>query len=271
MKRIAHVFTLFICLLLPAFVFAQEAEVKETPASIYNDALADLKEQNYSEALPKLEKALEMADPENENDAKVIDLAKKNGAIACYYVGTELRKENKFDEALARYEQGISYGEDFYANFLGKAQTLEAAGSTQEAAAAYVVAGQMAIQAGKAESGEKYISKGETFAAKAVVDEDWDNAIAYGEAVLENKKDSDRAHYSIARGYQGKGELSKAVEHYDAAIAVNNAEENGKYYYYKGEALAQMGNKEAAIKAYKMVDDANYKQRADYNIKQLQQ
>ena len=95
------------------FVTLTQAQDGATAASLYNDALAKLKAKDYGAALPLFEQAIEKADPAVETDAKVVQLAKRNGAIAAYYVGNDLRKDDKNEEALATYDKGIEYASGF--------------------------------------------------------------------------------------------------------------------------------------------------------------
>ena len=70
-KNVKLLFSLCLLLGLGLSVQAQE-EAKASAASVYNDALATLKEKNYDEALGMFEQALELADSTNEIDQKVI-------------------------------------------------------------------------------------------------------------------------------------------------------------------------------------------------------
>ena len=113
-----------LLLLVTIGVFSTAVAQEVTAGSLYNDGLAKLKAKEYKEALTLMEKAMEVADP--EADEKVIKLAKRNGAFASYYVGNQLRKEKKYDEALAIYEKGIGYSTGVYSNYVGIAQALDA-------------------------------------------------------------------------------------------------------------------------------------------------
>ena len=97
MKRtiiLASVFAVFG--LFTNTLSAQEASA----ASLYNDGLAKLKAKEYDGSMELMEQALAAADSSSETDIKVMKLAKKNGAFASYYVGTKVRKEKDFKQAL---------------------------------------------------------------------------------------------------------------------------------------------------------------------------
>lgn len=104
------------------------AQEEASAASLYNEALEKLKAKDYKAAYPLIQQSLEMADPENETDAKVIGLAKKNGAVATYRLGSTARKAKKYDVALTYFQQGIDWNPTNYTNVIGKSQALEGKG-----------------------------------------------------------------------------------------------------------------------------------------------
>ena len=160
MKRIAFLTTI---VLLSGFALnAQDEAVSDAEASavsLYNKGLELVKAKNYTEALPLMEQAIEKADPESESDAKVIKLAKRNGAIAAYYVGNGQRKGDDCESALATYEKGVSYSSGFYANYIGRAQALECLDKAKESVSAYLEAGDVCLKAKKEDKATKDVQQ----------------------------------------------------------------------------------------------------------------
>lgn len=259
----------FLALMVAFFgiVTFTQAQDGATAASLYNDALAKLKAKDFDAALPLFEQAIETADPESETDSKVVKLAKRNGAIAAYYVGNDLRKSDKFEEALATYDKGIEYASGFYANYIGRAQALEGKGDNVEAIKAYVMAAEMSEKGGKADKAGDLINKAENFAAVAWGDKKWDDAISYAETFLALKETAD-AHYYMAQSLQEKGENQKALEHAEKALAMAGDDKN-KFYFTKAEIHEALGQTSEAVDAYKMVGGSKYGERAKYKVDQL--
>lgn len=256
----------FSLLLIATFgLFTLLSAQDETAASLYNDGLAKLKAKEYSDALSLLEKAIDMADP--AEDQKVLKLAQRNAAFASYYVGNALRKEKKYDEAQEVYQKGIGYSTSVYSNYVGIAQVLEAKGEVVASVKAYLKAADMTRKAGRDERADKLVSKASNFAAVAWGKKDWDEAAAAAQAFIDVKENAE-SYYYMGLALKEKGKLSEALESVDKAIEL--AEEDvDRIYYAKGEIHEALGQKSAAIEAYKMVKDAKYVERAKYQIEQL--
>ncbi|MCB0593262.1 MAG: hypothetical protein H6557_27950 [Lewinellaceae bacterium] len=263
MKHFTYLTTVALILLSTLALNAQESA-----ASLYNQGLELIKAKDYATALPLMEQAIEAADPESESDAKVIKLAKRNGAIAAYYVGNDQRKSDDSEAALATYDKGISFSSSFYANYIGRAQALEGVDQTAGAVKAYIDAGDVCLKSKKADKAEQMYSKAENIVAVTWGDKKWDATIEYAMAFLE-KKESPEVHYYLAHALKEKGNAEKAVEHADKAIAMAGEGDASKYYMAKAESLEAMGKADAAVEAYKMVKDAKYSERAKYKINEL--
>ncbi|MCB0548354.1 MAG: hypothetical protein KDD19_12295 [Phaeodactylibacter sp.] len=263
MKHLTHLTALVLLLGLSTALSAQESA-----ASLYNKGLELIKAKNYTEALPLMEQAIETADPESEADAQVVKLAKRNGAIAAYYVGNDQRKSDDFETALATYDKGIAFSPGFYANYIGRAQALEGMNNTREAVIAYIDAGDISIKSKKEDKAEQMYSKAENIIAVAWGDKKWDATSEYAMTFLE-KRESPDVHYYLAYALKEKGSADKAVEHADKAIELAGEANASKYYMAKAESLEALGQADAAVEAYKMVNDAKYSERAKYKINEL--
>ncbi len=264
-RKLNLLVTIIAFLGFSVFSYAQD---EASATSLYNSGLAKLKAKEYTEALGLLEQSMEKADP--EKDEKVLKLAKRNSAFACYYIGNQLRKEKKFDEALNTYSKGIDYSKAVYSNFIGRAQALEGKGEKADAVKAYLTAAEMTKTAGKEERAVKLLSKAENFAGVAYGKKKYDEAIATGQVYLELGSPSANVHYYVAQALLKKGKKQEALEH--ANKALENAGEDAdksKFYFGQAEILESLGQKAKAVEAYKMVKDQKYGERAKYKVDQL--
>lgn len=135
--------TLSLAMMMNLSVNAQD---EKSAATLYNEGLAFLKAKDYEAGLPILESALEKAT--EDNDEKVIKLAKSNGAKAAYNLANAKKKAGANDEAIKLYQKGIEWSPDYASNYKGVAAALEAKGETLEAIKQYVIAGDKTTAAG---------------------------------------------------------------------------------------------------------------------------
>lgn len=253
---------LMVCALGLGTLTAQDAE---SAASLYNQGLELLKAKDYAGAFPFLEKALEAADP--EADANVIKLANRNGAIAAYYLGNDLRGEEKFEEALAVYEKGIEMDGSRYANYIGRAQSIEGIGDDLAAIDAYIEAGMQSEKAGKADRAPQLYSKAENMVAKAYSGKNWDNTVTFAQAFLAKRETADVFYY-LSQALLEKGNKDEALAQADKSIELAGDDKN-KFYFGKAEILKSMGRSAEAAEAYRMVTGGPYADRAKYEADQL--
>ena len=258
---------LFFMLMGASLLLAQDAPA-ETAAGLYNDGLASLKAKEYSTALDKLMKSIEIADPENENDAKVIPLAKANGSIACYYLGQSLLKEKNYDEAMAKFEKGLELNAKSYTNQYGIASALDRKAMIPEAVSAYLKAASVATEAGKAERAGKYVERAGNKVGVTYGKKNYDDAIAAGEIFLAEHESADVSYY-VAKSLIKKGKASDAVKHAEKAAELGKDGMEGRYLMGHAEALEAAGQKAAAKAAYLKVPAGKYAASAKYKADQI--
>ncbi len=251
-------------------VQAQEAAAEASAASLYNDGLAKAKAGEYESALDLMEQALEKADTTVETDVKVIRLAQVNGGRAAYALGLKLQKAGKTDEALAIYERGVAINPDYYANYRGQAEMLEAKGQLTDAVATYIKAGGIAEKSEKdADKAAPLFSKAENMVAVAWGEKKWNDVKAMAQAYVDNDQESADVHYYRAAALKETGDTAEAIKAVDRAIEMAGTNDASKYYMLKGQTLEAMGQNDAAVNAYKKVTDAKYSERAQYKVKEL--
>lgn len=264
-KRFIYLTTLLLCFGLTLNLQAQDEEA--SAASLYNQGLEKAKAKEYVAALELLDQAIAKANPDDETDAKVIRLAKRNGTRAAYGAGNFHRKAKDYEKALKAYETGIDYNPKYYSNYLGKAQVLNAQ-DDPAAVKFYLLASQKAAEADRAEKAEGYASKAENIIAVSWGKKEWDKTIAYASSYLEEKETAD-VHYYLASSLKATGESTKALEHVAKSIELAGDAEPSKFYMLKAETHEALGQKSDAVEAYKMVKGAKYAERAKYKIGEL--
>lgn len=260
LKKIAT--TVVALLLISSFAFSQD----RTPASAYNEGLAELKAKNYETGLTLMEEALSLS--EEGKDDKVIKLAMKNGAVAAYNLAKDKKDAGANDEALAFYEKGIELNPDYVANYTGKAAVLEVMGDKIAALEAYITSGTMQMEK-KPKRAEKMINRAENIVGKFYTSKSYDEAIAAGNKFLELKEGNHTVHYYIARALIEKNDNETALTHADQAITLAADAVEDKYYIAKGLALENMKRNAEAVEVFKMVTGEKYKKQAEYKIQTL--
>ncbi len=260
-------------ILLPMFVLlllnSHTAQAQEkTAAGLYNKGLELLKAKNYADALPLLEEALQVA--EKNQDAQVSKLARKNGALAAYKVGTAKRKAKEYDAAFGFFEKGISLNENYYVNYVGRAQVLDKQGKKVEAIKGYLEAAAVAEKGNKPDKAASYRKKAENMVGVAYSKKNWKGTIEMGQIFLETKESAD-VHYYLAGAMKSTGKSSAALEEANKAIKLAEGSEadKAKYYMAKAEILEKMKRTNEAVATYKKVAGDKYKQQAAYKVKTL--
>ncbi|NJL74878.1 MAG: hypothetical protein HC892_07460 [Saprospiraceae bacterium] len=241
----------------------------KTAAELYNEGVEKLKAKSFQEALPLFVQSIELAEAQKEDTtaAKVLDLAKSNGAVAAYYLGNEQRKEKQFDAALATFEKGLTLN-DLYTLYSGKAQTLDAMGKDVLAVEAYLVAGQKYEAAGQPD--DKVIPLYKKAIVTMYKGKAWDKIIGAAQAHEKVLADADACYY-VAKSYEAKSKFNEALGFAQKATAAAPQDEDlGKYYMLEGDLYSKLTKATQAIEAYKKVPaGSKYAERAQYNVKQL--
>ena len=260
-------------LVLSTFLFfgfnANGQGEEESPVALYNQAKEKFDAKEYEAAIEMFAKALEKVDPESDSESakKVTKFSKYYSAGSHYYVGSKLRKAEKFEEALAEFEKGIAIYEAFPSNFVGKAQALEKLERDTSAVKAYILASAKMRSAKKEETADKLLNRAENFAAKAKSKKNWDTTIACAKLFLAEKETAD-SYYYLAEGLKGKKKATEALEPINKALELADGDKN-KFLFAKAEILEAAGQKAKAIEAYKAVGGDKYAERAKYKATQL--
>lgn len=265
MKLLRH--SLFIVLIFGLFINVAQSQ-DATAASIYNEGLELLKSKDYQTGLEKMLMAIEMADP--EADEKVITLAKKNGSVAAGNLGNTSYKAKDYVSALQYYAQGVEMNPESTSCAIGKARALNKQDKPVEALLAYIAAGDLYSASEDAEKAEKSYTQAQNIVGKLYVDDEFDEALAAGEAYL-NVQDNAEVRYYMSRSLIETSENEMALDHISKAIEMAKAtgEVEDKYFMAQGISLENLGRKSEAISAYEQISGAKYKAQAEYRISQL--
>lgn len=258
---------ILICL---SFLTLQAQESEKSATSLYNEGLALLKEKDYTNGLPLMESAIEKATTE-ENE-KVLELAKKNGAIAAYNVGRNAEKSGSEADAEKYYLKGIDLNPSYSSNYSALAGIYRDQDKTDLAVENYIKAIKVAKENEKVKKVDNNLKRLTTIVGKEYTSKNYDKAIEYGNAV-NNEVPIHAIHYYVSRSYIEKADFKMALENAENAIKVGTEENENEDKYYVALALAHagLGNKTEAIKAYEMVTDETYKEQAQYQISLLKE
>lgn len=255
--------------LLIGFSFSLSAQ-EASAASLYNKGYASLKAKDYETGYPQIEEALKAA--EAEGNEKVINLAKKNGAKAAYYVGSAKRKAKAYDEAITLFKRGMELNPEYSSNYMGLAQAYNSQGKKVEAVESYLAAAELSEKAGKADRAAQLVKKASSIVGKLYTAKDYAKAIEAGKAHLA-KKETAAAHYYVAKSYDKQKDSANASTHINKAVEM--AEAGGeaaadKYYWAQGNILEAVSKKADALAAYKKITGEKYKANAEYRIGELE-
>lgn len=263
MFKISSIVSLGLFLLLSFSLSSQDV----TAASAYNEGLKMLKGKDFENGLMNMEKALEMAQVD-ENE-QIIGLAKKNGAIAAYNLGNAKRKAGDLENALMLYKKGTELSPAYSSNFEGIARIHEKNGETLTSMNYYMLAGQKASEEGRAEKAQNRMKKAETMVGKAFVAKNYDSSIELGKAYISVDDKNAEVNYYLARSLSEKEMVEEAITHMNKAIELSGANVEDKYHFYLGEQLEKAGKKAEAAASYRKVMHEKYKAQAEYRAGQL--
>jgi tetratricopeptide (TPR) repeat protein len=265
MNKILKSFTL---LLVSAFILGAgqlNGQEAKTASGLYNDGLALLKEKNYADALTTMKEALAKA--EADGNEKVIDLAKKNGAVAAYSYGNTKRKANAMDEAMSLYAQGIELNPAYSSNYIGKARAEAGKGMAEQAMTSYMKAIEIATAEGKTKKVDEAKKRAKSLVTSAYNEKKDAEVVSLGKAFLAGSDNPD-VHYYIGKSLMNQDQHSDAVTHFDKAL-VNPPAKKDRIIYAKAQSLEKLGKKSDAVAAYKMITDEKYKANAAHKISTL--
>jgi tetratricopeptide (TPR) repeat protein len=148
--------------------------------SLFDQAISLLQKEQYAEAVVLFEKVILGVEI---SDGETLRLAKNNGALAAYYLGSKLKNEAKFKESVLQFEKGIEWNPGFFGNHIARAESIEKLGKRKDTFEAYLYAAKGCMDALKMDYALEMIDKAEGVSKKSEKSEILFNQGLYFEAL----------------------------------------------------------------------------------------
>lgn len=254
-------------------VFAQ------TYKEAYNAGIEAAKARNYDEAYSHFTEAAQGA--RQEGDSDIAERASKVAAQIDYNLGKQLVQNERFDDALERFETGIELYPQYANNYLGKALALKKLERDEDAIAAYqelITYGEEngdseAIQKGQAGIREHYVFLASSALGRRAEPSASDarEALGYLENLQEYVEADADTYFYMAAANNTLGNYDQAIELADRALEMHRGSRTdaAKIYFVKGEALMYGGNTAAAKEAFENATYGSYKSLAEHYLETL--
>jgi len=198
----------------------------QLPVLHYQVATAYMKQKKYEEAIPSLEKTIELSDlygNNTDNKAKALKYLPQLSTG----VGTQKYKEKDFPAALANFDEAIKYDAGYAKAYLGKgliyADQFKEKEMTDNLSKAIELSKQSAdektIEMAQARLGMFYINRGNIDMADVdPEDEDYSPAIASFEKAISVDPGAADAYYMLSMIWNKTIEFDKAIENAKKAL-----------------------------------------------------
>lgn len=183
---------LTITLLCLIIIGSLSAQTQETAMVAQQRAENHLSSGRYQDAINDFNLAIRLAT--QEGNAELVKAAQKNGALAAFYQGGELQKENKHQEAVAMYEKGMAFNSSFFGNHVERASSLSQYASRKKSFYAFLEAAEAAAKGNQYAYAQDMLSKAEA---------------------LKKNKEKVIYDYYLARYYEIAGDYAEALAIYE--------------------------------------------------------
>jgi len=192
----------------------------QLPVLYYQVASVSMKAKKFDEAIPNLEKTIELADL-YANNAPTKEKAIKYLPQLLTSVGSQNFKDKKYPEALANFDAALKYDANYAKAFLGKGlvyadqfkekEMLETLGKAIELSK--VAADQKTIDQAQVRLGSYYITQGNINLSEIdPEDVDYAPSIASFEKAISFNPAAGEAYLMLAVIWNKSGEFDKAIE-----------------------------------------------------------
>jgi len=245
-------------------------EYKET----FNAAIEAAKAKQYQQAYGLYQEAADGARAAGDTDVE----GKSNKILAQLdqIFGTQLLKQEKYEEALSRFEHGIGHDPDYAVNYYNRGLALKKLDRVEEAVQSFSEAmarddGKVARQAESAIRSHFHAEASRLVAKENPRASDADQAIEYLDQVQQLVEPNADTFYYLANAYSIKGDYEKAVAYADQALEIHRGgrSDRAKIHFLKGEALMYSGNITAAKGEFQEARYGNYKASAEHYLETL--
>ena len=150
---------LIITLLGLIIIGSLSAQTQETAMVAQQRAENHLSSGRYQDAINDFNLAIRLATL--EGNAEVVKAAQKNGALAAFYQGGELQKENKHQEAVSMYEKGMAFNSSFFGNHVERASSLSQFASRKKSFYAFLEAAEASAKGNQYAYAQDMLAKAE--------------------------------------------------------------------------------------------------------------
>jgi tetratricopeptide (TPR) repeat protein len=248
--------------------------VKQIPVMQYKHALSLYKQKDYDGSIEAFEKLAEYSKTyDNESYLK-----KAEGIIPQLYriKGTNLLKEEKYDEAMASFNHSLEYNPNDAKVYVYKTMALRELDNAEALKETANKGIEVAIATNKTEeendikslAGNYFLKKG----AEAYQSEDYAAAADYFNQSLDYKEADSDLYYQLSAVYNKLEQWDKAIEMANQSLALFNEEgttRDAKIYYELGNAYLGKGDQAAACDAYSKAAKGDYQETAEYQMKHI--
>lgn len=257
MKRTLSIF-LMIFVVFCVNTFAQE--MSNDVKKLYNAAIKAQKSGDFAGAVAKIDEALKL-----EKHAELY-----------FRKGVALRKNNKPELAIESFQEAIKLKADYDAAHFYIGSALFSGKKYEDAIAAFEKTIEVTKNKKYKKAAEKNIKKcKEKIAYPFVVEGNtltgaskWDAAIAKFNKAIEVFPRAD-AYAGLANAFYEKGEYAKSIENASQSLKLNK-KKNAAAHFFLAMSYKAQNNKEKAKEHFlKCKKDKNFRQRAEYELKDM--
>jgi tetratricopeptide (TPR) repeat protein len=283
-KTVSRVFfgSLFAALLFTGFGVNDAAAQSDDQEyrRAFNAGLEAHQARDVNEAYRQFVRASRLA--AEAGDQEVSRRAARVAAQLDYNIGNAMLRNERFEDALKRYDSGIELDATYPHNFIGKGSALRGLNRIDEAMATFVKGREVAQAANDQDMIERaHAGVRDHFvgvAAQALGRNDGnprrsDADVAIG-AITQMKEfvepDADALFY-MAVAHKVRGEFQQAVGMADAALEIHRGSRTdaAKIHFTRGEALMSLGDNEAAKAAFQNALFGDFRAPAQHFIDRL--
>ncbi len=270
-KPVAVLALLFFFLAPPA----QAQEYKEA----FNAAIEAAQAKDYAAARDAFARAANLA--RQEGDIEIANKSASNAAKIDYNLGNALVKQELFESALERFNNGIAIYPSYAKNYLGKVVALKKLDRTDEAIQAYedlIAFGEEHGDSQALRAGEDGIRSHFNALASSALGRrsepsasDAREAIANLEELQQRVEPDANTYFYLAVAHNTLGDYEQAVALADQALNIHRGSRTdaAKIHFTRGEALMYAGNIAAAKESFENARYGSYKSPAEHYLETL--